>query len=105
MKHYKVILSPTFIQMLKYELKYCARINTSYARKIENKVFDAIRILKIFPYATPIIKLRGDPETYRKYVVKKKFIIIFQIYTDSVQLEYFIDARQSLKNYFKLFKD
>ena len=104
MKNYKVMFSPSFVKMFKDELNTCISYSSTYARQIEKKVYEAINLLKIFPYATPSIKFRGDPETYRKFVIKKRFLIIFQIFDDIIQLQYFIDGRQNPTNYLKLYK-
>ena len=104
MKNYNVSFSPSFINMFKDVLIKCIDFNYIYALKIEKRVYKDIALLKIFPYATPTIKFRGDPEIYRKFIVAKRFLIIFQIFDDTIQLQYFIDGRQNPKNYFKLYK-
>lgn len=104
MKSYNVIFSPYFIQMLKEELIHYTTYSSSYAHKIEKRVYEAINILKIFPYATPIIKFRGEPEIYKKFIIMKRFLIIFKVFDNTIHLDYFIDARQSYDEYFKSLK-
>ena len=104
MKNYKIIFSPSFIKMLEDELKNYITYSLTYSRKIENKVYEAISILKIFPYSTPIIKFKSEQEIYRKFIVKKRFLIVFKVLNDTIHLDYFIDGRQSTKNYFKFNK-
>lgn len=57
-KNYKVMFSPSFIKMLEDELNKCMSYISTYARQIEKKVYEAINLLKIFPYATPSINFR-----------------------------------------------
>ncbi|MBR5227773.1 MAG: hypothetical protein IKV94_03955 [Clostridia bacterium] len=104
MKSYKVIFSPSFIKMFEDELNNYISYSSAYTRKIEKKVYEAINLLKIFPYATPTIKFRGDPQVYRKFIVKKKFLIVFKVLDDTIHLDYFIDGRQAPKNYLKIYK-
>lgn len=98
------MVSPSFIRMLEDELNKYMSYSSTYARQIEKKVYEAINLLKIFPYATSRIKFRGDPETYRKFVIKKRFLIVFQVFDGIIQLQYFIDGRQAPKNYLKIYK-
>ena len=105
MKKYKIIFSPTFVKMVEKELKYYISYSYSYAIKLEKKIYEAINFIKLFPYATSTIKFRGDPEIYRKFVIMHRFIIVFKTLDTTIHIDYFIDGRQSPKNYFKLYKN
>lgn len=98
MNRYNVILAPSFTKMVKYELN---RYGVIYASKIEKGIYDAVILLKLFPFASQTIKFKGKPGTYRKITIIKRFLIVFRITNNDVHLLYFIDGRQSPKNYFK----
>lgn len=103
MKRYKVIFSPSFTKIFKDVLNQYLNYSSTYSHKVQKQVYEAINLLQIFPYATPTIKFRGDPEIYRKFVIKKRFLIIFKIVDSTIHLDYFIDGRKSPKNYFKIY--
>ena len=103
MKSYNVIFSPSFIEMLEDELSHYITYSSTYASKVEKRVYEAIELLKIFPYATPTIKFRGDLEIYRKFIVYERFLLVFKVLDDTIHLDYFIDGRRIPRNYFKLF--
>ena len=104
MNKYKVILSPTFRKMFKEHLNKYKYYSDVYCNNIEKKLYNAINLLKLFPYSLPIIKYKGIPQIYRKYIIKNRFLIIFKIVNNNVYLLYFIDGRQNPKKYFNLLK-
>ena len=105
MNKYKILFTQTFKDMFKYQFDKYISYSPSYALKIEKRLYEAISVLELFPYATPSVKFRGKPETYRKFIIKKRFLIIFKILDSIIYLLYFIDGRQSPKNYSKIYKD
>ena len=100
MKDYKIIFAPSFNKMLKNNLEQCKKYSLIYADKIERKVYESIKLLKRFLYATPTLRIRGKPGNYKKIIIKHRFLIVFQIDNTNINLLYFIDGRQSPKNYF-----
>lgn len=87
--------------MLERTLNNCKHFSPTYALKIEHSLHDALNFLKLFPYATSTIKLKGKPKIYRKFVIQKRFLIVFKLIQNTIYLSYFIDGRRSLKNYLK----
>lgn len=104
MKNYNIKFTKTFNRTLKNNLKRCKKYSLSYADKIERKVFESIKLLQIFPYANPTLNIRGKPEKYKKIIIKHRFLIVFQINNEDINLLYFIDGRQSYRNFFKNLK-
>ena len=102
MKNYNVIFSPSFIQMLENELRNCITFSSSYAKKTEKVVFESIKLLQQFPFIASIIKFPNLKGNYRKFIIQKRYLIIFRIFNSSIHLDYFIDGRQAQENYFKI---
>ena len=105
MNKYKILFTQTFKDMFKYQFDKYKSYSPTYALNIKKKLNEAISALEIFPYATPSVKFRGKSETYRKFIIKKIFLIVFKVVDDTIYLLYFIDGRQAPKNYFKIYKD
>lgn len=100
MLKYKIIFSPEFSKMFKDNLYLYKSYSSTYASKIKKKIRRAITLIQLFPYATPSISLRGITDVYRRFIINKKFILIFKITDDTVYFLYFFDARQNFKKYF-----
>jgi len=105
LKEYKDILVKSFLSMLRYLLHRGKYYSVNYINKIVKEIYQAISMLKIFPYATPSIKFKNKPGEYRKYVINNRFLIIFKIEQNNVYLLYFVDARMQYENYFKIHVD
>lgn len=101
-KNYNVIFLPSFSKMFENTLNNCRHFSPTYALKIEHSLHDALYFLKLFPYATSTIKLKGNPKIYRKFVVQKRFLIVFKLTQNTIYLSYFIDGRQVPKKLFKI---
>ena len=104
MKSYKIRFTKSSDKMLESNLKHCKKYSPTYADKIERKVYESIKLLKIFPYANPTLRIRGKPGNYKKIIIKHRFLIVFQINNKNINLLYFIDGRQSPRNFFKSLK-
>lgn len=104
MNKYKIFFTQQFKDMFNFQLSKYYSYSPTYALNIEKKLNEAINILEIFPHSTPSIKLKNKSETYRKFIIKKRFLIIYKISNNIIYLLYFVDARQSRKNYFKIKK-
>lgn len=104
MNKYKILFTQTFKDMFKYQFDKYKSYSPTYAYNIKKKLNEAISALEIFPYTTPSVKSKEKSITYRKLIIKKRFLIIFKISQNTIYLLYFIDGRQSPKNYFKIYK-
>lgn len=105
MNKYKILFTQTFKDMFKYQLDKYNSYSPTYALKIEKKLHEAISILELFPYATPSVKFKGKSETYKKFIIKKRFLIVFRIVDNTIYLLYFIDGRRATKNFFKIYNN
>ena len=105
MNKYKILFTQTFKDMFKYQFNQYYSYSPTYALNIKKKLFQAISTLETFPHATPSVKFKRKQETYRKIVIKKRFLIIYKILDNTIYLLYFTDGRQDSKNYFKIHKD
>ena len=87
--------------MLENTLNHYKIFSPSFASKIEKSLYNMVQFIKIFPYATSTIKLRGKTEVYRKFVILKRFLVVFKLVNKTIYLSYFLDGRMSPNNYFK----
>lgn len=101
MKNYNVVFTQTFKDMVNKELNNYVFYSPAYATKIRRSLYNTLEFLKIFPYATSTIKFRGNPQVYRKFVIQKRFLIVFKLSHNTIYLSYFIDGRKSPKNYLR----
>ncbi len=101
MKSYNVLFTQAFKDMFKYQIDKYTVYSPSFASKIEKSLYNMVQFIKIFPYATSTIKLRGKTEVYRKFVILKKFLVVFKLVNKTIYLSYFLDGRMSPNNYFK----
>lgn len=87
--------------MFENTLNNCKKFSPKYAIKVRKSLYNTLEFLKTFPYATSTIKFRGNPKVYRKFVIQKRFLIVFKLSRNTIYLSYFIDERKSPKNYLK----
>lgn len=104
MKNYNIKFTNTFNTMLRNNLKRCRKYSLTYTHKIERKGHESIKLLQIFPYANPTLRISGKPGKCKKIIIKHRFLIVFQINNEDINLLYFIDGRQSYKNFFENLK-
>lgn len=96
---YKIIFTSSFKNMLKDELIKCKTFNSTYALKIEKIIYNSINLLRIFPFASQLFKIKGISQVYRKVIINKRFLIIFKIYNNTIYLLYFVDGKKPYSKY------
>ena len=94
-KLYKVKISEEAQRGLGNIVSYVALNSIQAARVLKKDLVAEISSLKLFPERTPFLEGEFIPfNKYHKLVVRKNYLVIYQIKDDTVWVEYVIDCRQ-----------
>lgn len=94
-KLYKVKISEEAQRGLGNILSYVALNSIQAARILKKDLVAEISSLKLFPERTPFLEGEFIPfNKYHKLVVRKNYLVIYQIKDDTVWVDYVIDCRQ-----------
>lgn len=94
-EQYKVIVSDRSRQMLANHVRFIAQKSPTAARKVKNKLMDAIRSLYQMPERFPFLEVEFIPSNkYHKMFVEKWYLILYQIKDQTVFVDYIVDCRQ-----------
>jgi hypothetical protein len=92
---YKIIVSDRAIEMLMQHVRFMAQISLQAADKLRAEIIEAAKSLENFPERNSWL---SDPvlpaSKYRKMIINKRYLLIYQIRADSVYIEYILDCRQ-----------
>ena len=94
-KLYKVKISEEAQRGLGNIVSYVALNSIQAARILKKDLVAEISSLKLFPERTPFLEGEFIPfNKYQKLVVRKNYLVIYQIKDDTVWVDYVIDCRQ-----------
>lgn len=94
-KLYKVKISEEAQRGLGNIVSYVALNSIQAARILKKDLVAEISSLKLFPERTPFLEGEFIPfNKYHKLVVRKNYLVIYQIKDDTVWVDYVIDCRQ-----------
>ena len=94
-KLYKVKISEEAQRGLGNIVSYVALNSIQAARVLKKDLVAEISSLKLFPERTPFLEGEFIPfNKYHKLVVRKNYLVIYQIKDDTVWVDYVIDCRQ-----------
>jgi len=92
---YKIIVSDRATDMLIQHVRFMAQISLQAADKLRAEIIEAAKSLENFPERNSWL---SDPvlpaSKYRKMIINKRYLLIYQIRVDSVYIEYILDCRQ-----------
>jgi plasmid stabilization system protein ParE len=95
---FKITISDRSRQMLAGHVRFMAQKSPAAARKIKNKLIDAIRSLKEMPERFPFLDAEFiPPNKYHKMFVEKWYLILYQIKDQTVYVEYIVDCGQDYR--------
>ena len=81
--------------MLVQHVRFMAQISLQAADKLRAEIIEAAKSLGDFPERNSWL---SDPvlpvSKYRKMIINKRYLLIYQIRADSVYIEYILDCRQ-----------
>jgi plasmid stabilization system protein ParE len=94
-KRYHVIISERAEEMLVQHVRFLTQVSTQAADKLRRNVIEAAKSLQKFPERGSWLT---DPllpaNKYRKLLVDKRYLLIYQIKDDTVYIDYILDCRQ-----------
>jgi len=97
-KLYTVIVSDIATNMLMQHVRFMAQVSVQAAEKLQAEIIEAAKSLKDFPERNSWL---ADPllpaNKYRKMIISKRYLLIYQIKDDVVLIEYILDCRQEYK--------
>ncbi|NLI12561.1 MAG: type II toxin-antitoxin system RelE/ParE family toxin [Peptococcaceae bacterium] len=97
-KLYTVIVSDRATDMLMQHVRFMAQTSLKAADKLRTEIIEAAKSLESFPERNSWL---SDPvlpaHKYRKMIISKRYLLIYQIKDDAVFIEYILDCRQDYK--------
>lgn len=97
-KSYKVIITPKAADMLISHSRFIANVSEKAAMKFINEFNEKAKSLERFPERNPyIIDPMIAEEKYRKLVILKMYLLIYQIKDENVFIDALLDCRQDYK--------
>ncbi|MBA1334317.1 MAG: hypothetical protein HPY66_2166 [Firmicutes bacterium] len=97
-KLYRVIVSDSATDMLMQHMRFTAQVSLQAADKLRTEIIEAVKSLESFPERNSWL---SDPvlpaNKYRKMIISKRYLLIYQIKDETVFAEYILDCRQDYK--------
>lgn len=93
---YKIFISEKANQQIKENLVFISNVAKEAANKQKIIFKDSIDKIEEDPKAYPFFESKYIPANkYHKYIVSKRYIIIYQIQDDVIYVDYVVDTRQN----------
>lgn len=94
-KQYNVIISNKARDGLGKIISYIALNSVTAVGNVKAEIIKSIKSLTVFPEAYPFLEGEFIPyNKYRKMIVLKRYLIIYQIQDSNVFVDYVVDCRQ-----------
>lgn len=94
-KHYTVIVSESAAEMLVSHARFLANVNEEAAQRLIGDFETAAGSLETVPERNPWLSDKSLPvNKYRKLLLSKRHLIIYQVKNETVYVDYIIDCRQ-----------
>ncbi len=94
-KHYTVIISDRAVEMLVQHIQFLAQVNPHAADKLRIDLVEAAKSLQEFPERGSWLADQLLPANkYRKLLVNKQYLLIYQIKDNTIYIDYILDCRQ-----------
>lgn len=95
-KRYTVIISERAGDMLVQHIRYLAQVNVNSAEQLRLAIVEAANSLQDFPERgswlnDPVL----PPSKYRKLLVAKRYLLVYQIKDSKVYIDYILDCRSN----------
>lgn len=94
MRRYKVSISGEARQMLREHVYFLARVNPDAAEELRGEIIANMRSLEKTPERFPYIEPENRKSAYRKMLVPNRYLVLYLIESDHVNVEYVLDCRQ-----------
>lgn len=97
-KLYKVIITSEAADMLISHSRFIANVSEKAAMQFVKEFNNKTKSLEIFPERNPLVFDSMIPEgKYRKHVISKRYLLIYQIKGEYVYVDALLDCRQDYK--------
>jgi plasmid stabilization system protein ParE len=95
-KRYHVIFSERAGEMLVQHARFLAQASAQAADKFRMDIVEAAKSLQEFPErGSWLVDPLLPANKYRKLLVDKRYLLIYQIKDDTVYIDYLVDCRQN----------
>jgi len=95
-KEYFIYIDPAANDRMAEHMEFLARVGEDAAERLLDELIAGIRSLKTMPYRYPIYHRPYIPlGKYRRLIIKKRYIIVYQIEGDNVYIDDIQDSRQN----------
>ena len=92
---YKVIFSERASEMLLNHIRFMANVSIPAAKNLKGGIMKAVQEIVNMPNSNPWLIDEYIPQyKYRKKLVEKRYLLIYQVKDDTVYIEYILDCRQ-----------
>lgn len=95
---FEVIISENAAEMLVTHTRFMAEVNHQAADNLRKTIVEAAKSLQHFPERNPYI---SDPSLtankYRKMIVNKQYLLLYQVQDKVVYIDYVVDCRQDYR--------
>jgi len=91
---YNLIISNKANILIKQHISFVGNVSKDAAKKLNKEFKDAIKNIASAPTSYQLFDGKFVPYSkYRKYVISKRYIVIYQIKEETIYIEYVIDTR------------
>ena len=92
---YNVTVSDAALAMLDSHIAFLAKVSVQAAETLMNEILDDIESLAYFPERFQIFQSEFIPDgRYRKMLSAKRYLILYEIDSNDVCVDYIVDCRQ-----------
>ncbi|MET1249359.1 type II toxin-antitoxin system RelE/ParE family toxin [Sporolactobacillus sp. STCC-11] len=97
-KRYSIVVSEQALEMLVSHTRFLANVSIEAAEKLIKAFEYAADLLQIMPERNPWLHDENLPiHKYRKLVLDKHYLLIYQIKNERVFIDYVVDCRQNYR--------
>ena len=94
-KTFQVIIDPAANDRMAEHMEFLARVSEDAAVRLLDELMAGVRSLKTMPYRCPVYNRPYLPlGKYHSLIIKKRYIIVYQIDGDCVYVDDIQDSRQ-----------
>lgn len=95
-KQYQVVIADRARDMLLELVRFVAQPSQQGADSLRIKIIESAKSLESFPERHPWLSEPMLPaHKYRKMVIDKRYVLLYQVKNDYVYIDYILDCRQS----------
>lgn len=95
---FKVIVSDRASQMLVEHVHFMAQVSIEAANRLREEILIAMKSLENFPERNAwFLDVMLPANKYKKMIIEKRYLLIYQIKDGMVLVEYVLDCRQEYK--------